>query len=70
MENLPGFAEFCWTAQIEGARKLNKGMAPQVGLETLRLTGLDALANSTTLRRSVLFIVSALQPEHESVTLT
>jgi hypothetical protein len=46
MENLPGFAEFCWTAQVEGARKLNKGMAPQVGLEatTLRLTaGLQLL---------------------------
>jgi len=29
-----GFAEYCWTAEIEGDHKLNKRMAPQVGLES------------------------------------
>ncbi len=29
-----GFAEYCWTPQIEGTRKLNKRMAHQVGLKS------------------------------------
>jgi hypothetical protein len=29
-----GFAEYRWTGNSEGIRKLNKRMAPQVGLES------------------------------------